>query len=84
MSAALALLQPALLVALAPLFSGTIAAIKARLQMRRGAPVWQRYADLARLFREGCRSYLMLSLSGAVFGPREGRRVRFLSLDRRA
>ena len=52
MSAALALLQPALLVALAPLFSGTIAAIKARLQMRRGAPVWQRYADLARLFRK--------------------------------
>jgi len=52
MSVTLALLQPALLVALAPLFSGTIAAIKARLQMRRGAPVWQRYADLARLFRK--------------------------------
>ncbi|HEY2954221.1 MAG TPA: NADH-quinone oxidoreductase subunit H [Candidatus Eisenbacteria bacterium] len=50
MSAALAALQTALLVALAPLFSGTIASLEARLQMRRGAPPWQRYADLARLF----------------------------------
>ena len=49
---AIALLQTALLVALAPLVTGTIAAFKARLQMRRGAPVWQRYADLARLFRK--------------------------------
>jgi formate hydrogenlyase subunit 4 len=50
MSVALVALQTALLVALAPLFSGTIAALEARLQMRRGAPPWQRYADLARLF----------------------------------
>src|SRR6266545_4933505 len=52
MSAVLVVLQTALLVALAPLFSGTIAVLKARLQMRRGAPAWQRYADLARLFRK--------------------------------
>ena len=52
MSFALVALQTVLLVALAPLFSGTIAALEARLQMRRGAPPWQRYADLARLFRK--------------------------------
>jgi formate hydrogenlyase subunit 4 len=52
MSAALVVLQTVLLVALAPLFDGTIAALKARLQMRRGAPVWQRYGDLARLFHK--------------------------------
>jgi formate hydrogenlyase subunit 4 len=52
MNVALLLLQTALLVALAPLLSGTIAALEARLQMRRGAPVWQRYLDLARLFRK--------------------------------
>ncbi|OGF13669.1 MAG: formate hydrogenlyase [Candidatus Eisenbacteria bacterium RBG_16_71_46] len=49
MTALLVLLQTALLVALAPLFNGVVGALKARLQMRRGAPVWQRYADLARL-----------------------------------
>lgn len=43
-------LQMALLVGLAPLFAGAIAALKARAQMREGAPPWQRYADLARLF----------------------------------
>ncbi len=40
------LVQTALIVALAPLWNGVVSAIKARLQMRRGAPVWQRYRDL--------------------------------------
>lgn len=46
---ALVLLQTALLVAVAPLWGGVVAALKARLQMRRGAPVWQRYRDLIKL-----------------------------------
>ncbi len=41
--------QTLLIVALAPLWPGVVAALKARLQMRRGAPVLQRYRDLARL-----------------------------------
>ena len=41
--------QTLLLVTLAPLWAGLVAAIKARLQMRRGAPVWQRWRDLAKL-----------------------------------
>ena len=46
------LLQTALLLALAPLWNGIVSALKARLQMRRGAPVLQRYRDLARLARK--------------------------------
>ena len=42
----LVLVQTALLVLLAPLWAGIVAAFKARLQMRRGAPVWQRWLDL--------------------------------------
>lgn len=45
----LAVLQALLLVALAPLWPGVVAALKARLQMRRGAPVLQPYLDLMRL-----------------------------------
>jgi formate hydrogenlyase subunit 4 len=41
--------QTLLLVLLAPLWAGLVAAIKARLQMRRGAPVWQRWRDLVKL-----------------------------------
>jgi formate hydrogenlyase subunit 4 len=41
--------QTALLVVLAPLWAGLVAAMKARLQMRRGAPVWQRWLDLVKL-----------------------------------
>ncbi len=52
MNAALVIAQAVLLIALAPLLNGVIAALKARLQMRRGAPVWQRYSDLARLFHK--------------------------------
>ena len=45
----LVLVQTALLVLLAPLWAGLVAALKARLQMRRGAPVWQRWRDLVKL-----------------------------------
>ena len=47
--ALLVIAQTLLLLLLAPLWSGVVEAIKARLQMRRGAPVWQRYRDLAKL-----------------------------------
>lgn len=52
MGAILVLAQTILLVALAPLFAGVVAKLRARLQMRRGAPVWQRYQDLARLLHK--------------------------------
>jgi len=48
-TALLVLVQVALIVALAPLWNGVVGALKARLQMRRGLPVLQRYRDLARL-----------------------------------
>ena len=41
--------QTLLLVALAPLWNGVVGAIKARLQMRVGPPVLQRYRDLFKL-----------------------------------
>ncbi len=41
--------QTVLLVLLAPLWAGLVAAFKARLQMRQGAPVWQRWRDLVKL-----------------------------------
>jgi formate hydrogenlyase subunit 4 len=41
--------QTVLLVLLAPLWAGLVAAMKARLQMRRGAPIWQRWLDLVKL-----------------------------------
>ncbi len=48
----LAIAQTALLLALAPLWNGVVGAIEARLQMRRGRAVLQRYRDLARLARK--------------------------------
>jgi formate hydrogenlyase subunit 4 len=48
-TALLVLLQTVLLLALAPLWNGVVGALKARLQMRRGLPVLQRYRDLAKL-----------------------------------
>ncbi len=42
-------LQALLVLALAPLWPGLVAALQARLQMRRGAPVLQPYHDLLRL-----------------------------------
>ena len=48
-TAAIVLLQVLLMVALAPLWNGVVAALKARLQMRHGPPVLQRYRDLFKL-----------------------------------
>jgi formate hydrogenlyase subunit 4 len=48
-TALLVLLQTVLLLALAPLWNGVVGALKARLQMRRGLPLLQRYRDLAKL-----------------------------------
>jgi len=45
-SVVLIVLQAVVLVALAPLLSGTIRRTKARLQSRRGASIWQPYRDL--------------------------------------
>jgi formate hydrogenlyase subunit 4 len=46
------LLQAALLLALAPLVSGCIKSWKAKLQNRRGPPIWQPYLDLAKSMRK--------------------------------
>jgi formate hydrogenlyase subunit 4 len=45
--------QALLILLLAPLVSGVIKKLKARLQMRRGASVWQPFYDLTKLFRKG-------------------------------
>ena len=44
-------LQMLLVLALAPLLTGFVRKIKARLVRRRGASVWQPYRDLLRLLR---------------------------------
>ena len=49
MHAGAIVLQTVLLVALAPLWNGVVGRLKARLQMRRGLPVLQRYRDLFKL-----------------------------------
>jgi formate hydrogenlyase subunit 4 len=49
MPALVVVLQTVLIVALAPLWNGVVGRIKARLQMRRGLPVLQRYRDLLKL-----------------------------------
>lgn len=51
----LALLQALLYPLLAPLLLGWVRWLKARLQNRRGAPPWQPYRDLARLFAKETR-----------------------------
>lgn len=50
---ALALVQMALVLLLAPLVNGCIQKLKARFQNRRGASVIQPYRDLAKLLRKG-------------------------------
>ncbi len=45
--------QAVLLVAAAPLVTGYVQKVKARLQCRRGASVWQPYRDHAKLLRKG-------------------------------
>jgi formate hydrogenlyase subunit 4 len=47
-----AVIQALLLLALAPLVSGWTKNWKAKLQNRRGPPVWQPYADLAKFLRK--------------------------------
>jgi len=51
----LALLQALLYVALAPLLAGWIRRLKARLQNRRGAVIWQPYRDIYKLFGKEAR-----------------------------
>jgi formate hydrogenlyase subunit 4 len=70
-AALLVLGQTALIVLVAPLLNGVIAALRARLQMRRGAPPWQRYSDLARLWHKEAvvsedASWLARVVPGAV------------------
>src|SRR5947209_19812747 len=48
-----ALLQLLLLLAIAPLVTGVIRTLKARLQIRRGPGILQPYQELAKLFRKG-------------------------------
>ena len=49
---ALEVAQLLLVLALAPLFTGYVRKVKARLLRRRGPPVWQPYLELARLLRK--------------------------------
>ena len=51
--AVMVLVQAGILVALGPLVTGFVQKLKARLQCRRGASVWQPYRDLAKLLRKG-------------------------------
>jgi len=51
----LAVLQAVLYVALAPLLAGWVRKVKARLQNRRGACIWQPYQDLYKLFAKEAR-----------------------------
>lgn len=51
----LALAQALLYAALAPLLVGWVRKAKARLQNRRGAPVWQPYRDIYKLFAKEAR-----------------------------
>ena len=48
----LVVVQLALLLTLSPFVVGLIRKVKARLQCRRGASLFQPYADLAKLFRK--------------------------------
>lgn len=50
-----ALLQALLYAALAPLLAGWVRKVKARLQNRRGAAIWQPYRDLYKLFAKEAR-----------------------------
>ncbi len=66
------LAQALLYLLLAPLFAGWIARVKARLQNRRGAPAWQPYLDLYKLFGKEARmahtaSMLFLAAPYIVF-----------------
>ena len=51
----LALIQALMYIALAPLLAGWVRKVKARLQNRRGAAIWQPYQDLYKLFVKEAR-----------------------------
>lgn len=51
----LALLQALMYLALAPLLAGWIRKVRARLQNRRGASIWQPYRDIHKLFGKEAR-----------------------------
>jgi formate hydrogenlyase subunit 4 len=51
----LAILQVLLYIALAPLLAGWVRKVKAHLQNRRGAAIWQPYQDLYKLFAKEAR-----------------------------
>ncbi len=52
MNLAINMIQALLLIAIAPLVSGVIARVKARIQNRQGASVLRPYSDLLKLFRK--------------------------------
>src|SRR5437868_462026 len=65
-------LQTVLLLALAPLVSGCIKNWKAKLQNRRGPPVWQPYFDLAKFLRKDMvisehASWIFRAMPGVLF-----------------
>jgi formate hydrogenlyase subunit 4 len=53
-AAAIAVAQTLLMLALSPALVGLIRWLKARLQGRRGAPPWQPYSELRKLFAKEC------------------------------
>src|SRR5438552_4998661 len=66
------ILQTVLLLALAPLVSGCIKNWKAKLQNRRGPPVWQPYFDLAKFLRKDMvisehASWIFRAMPGVLF-----------------
>jgi len=68
-----AVVQLALLLAVAPLVSGVIRTLKARLQIRRGPGILQPYRDLHKLFRKGMvlpgtASWIFAATPYVVFG----------------
>jgi formate hydrogenlyase subunit 4 len=58
-------MQALLYIALAPLLAGWVRKVKARLQNRRGAPVWQPYRDIYKLFAKETR---MAHTASPLFG----------------
>lgn len=56
--------QLLLVLALAPLFTGYVRKVKARLLRRRGPPVWQPYLDLARLL---CKEVVLAENASWLF-----------------
>jgi formate hydrogenlyase subunit 4 len=67
------MLQPLLILVLAPLLQGTLRFIRARLSGRPGPPPWQPYRDLAKLWKKEAlipdgASTIVLAAPGVAFG----------------